>query len=257
MTLERGRIFIEYRALTIGLADDVFSGMQTVLTASKLCLIPSLTVRDASLQLEQQIFHLLIVDLEYLRSIGQVNWLGGIRRISFIPVVVLSDNPEQDTHPMVQMGADICVSGNQHLSVVADLAFAQLRRYTEYNHYRTPVYAASAAFQVGDIFIDPARHIVEVQGQAVNLRPREFSLLLLFMQNPNVVLTAEQICEHAWGMEGSYNRGISQPIYLLRQAIEPDPENPIYIQTVYRTGYRFTASKVETCDICDSSVSAV
>lgn len=151
---------------------------------------------------------------------------------------------------MVRLGADICVSGKQPYSIVADLTLAQLRRYTGYNHYRTPNSAIPAAFQIGDILIDPGRHIAEVQGKPVDLRPREFSLLLFFMQNPDIVLSSEQICEHAWGMEGSYNRGVSQPVYLLRQAIEPDPVKSIYIQTVYRVGYRFTTNHVETCDMC-------
>ena len=200
--------------------------------------------------LEQKIFQLLVADLEYLRRVGQTEWLAGIRRISFIPVIVLCNDPEQDTRSMVRLGADICVSGKQPYSIVADLTLAQLRRYTGYNHYRTPNSAIPAAFQIGDILIDPGRHIAEVQGKPVDLRPREFSLLLFFMQNPDIVLSSEQICEHAWGMEGSYNRGVSQPVYLLRQAIEPDPVKSIYIQTVYRVGYRFTTNHVETCDMC-------
>ena len=90
--------------------------------------------------------------------------------------------------------------------------------------------------------------MVKVRGQPVNLRPREFSLLLYFMRNINIVLTAEQICEHAWGMEGSYNRGVSGPIAILRKMIEPDTANPRYIETVSRIGYRFTAYHSEICD---------
>lgn len=103
--------------------------------------------------------------------------------------------------------------------------------------------ADAIPIQSGDLYIDPTRRIVRVRDKEVSLRPREFSLLWYFVQNPRDVLTAEQICEHAWGMEGSYNRGIAQPIRLLRQAIEPDPEHPIYIETVRRVGYRFTAYK--------------
>lgn len=84
-------------------------------------LTPSLTVRDAGRLLTQGVFHLLIVDLDYLRSIGQTEWITGIRRISFIPVIVLSDTPEQDLHSMMQLGADLCVSGCQSHSLVADL----------------------------------------------------------------------------------------------------------------------------------------
>lgn len=248
---------MEYRALTIGLTDELFSGLQPLLIAENVRMTPSLTVRDAGRLLTQETFHLLIVDLEYLRSIGQAEWLTGIRRISFVPVIVLSDKPEQDLHSMVQLGADLCVSGCQPHSVVADLSFAQVRRYTGYNHYHTPLGIAPAPFKVGDISIDPAHHTVEVRGKPVSLRPREFALLQFFMENPKMVLTSAQICEHAWGMAGSYQRGVGHPVYLLRKAIELDVENPIYIETVRGLGYRFTAKEVKTCDKCDSSVSAV
>lgn len=203
---------MEHRALTIGLPDNLFSSIQTELRSCDLRLTSSPTVRDASRLLDRQLFHLLILDLEYLQSIGQVPWISDIRRTSFIPVIVLSADPERDTCSVIQLGADMCVSDKYSGSVIADLVFAQLRRYTEYNNHRAPDCAENAPFQVGDIFIDPARRIVEVCGKSVSLRPREFSLLLYFMRNPNIVLTSEQICEQAWGMGGSYNRGISQPI---------------------------------------------
>lgn len=199
-------------------------------------------------------FHLLIADLDYLRSIQQSDWLTGIRRNSFVPVIILSDTPEKDIKGMVQLGADICISGKWPCAMIADFAYAQLRRYTEYNHYTWPSGAEISSFQVGDIFIDPARREVEVRGQPVSLRPREFSLLLYFMRNPKIVLTSEQICEHAWEMEGSYNRGVSGPVALLRKAIEPDIAHPRYIETIPRIGYRFTAYLDETCDDCSSSV---
>lgn len=241
---------MEYRALTIGLPDELFTGIQALLTIHKLELMPTLTVNDASQLLSEQIFHILIVNLEYLRSIHQIEWLAGIRRISFIPIIILSDSPEQDLHPMIEIGADICVWNDDSYSVIADLAHAQLRRYTEYNHYNSPGRADAFPFRVGDIFIDPPQRKVEVRGRVIDLRRREFSLLLYFMRNPNIVLSSAQICENAWGMSGSYNQGVSHPIRLLRQAIEPDPKQPIYIQTIHRFGYRFTPSRVETCEKC-------
>ena len=111
---------MEYQVLTIGLTDELFSGIQAVLTSNNLCLTPAVTIRDASCLLEQQIFQLLVVDLEYLRNAGRTDWLSGIRRISFIPIIVLSDNPEQDTRPMVQLGADICVSGKGSYPMITD-----------------------------------------------------------------------------------------------------------------------------------------
>ena len=173
----------------------MFSSIKSLLTSYRLYLMPSMTVKDASRLLSQEIFHLLIVDLEYLRSIHQVDWLDGIRRITFVPLIVLSDAPEIDLHPMVQIGVDICAPSKGPYSIIADMALSLLRRYTEYTHYSGPGSIKVSAFRVGDIFIDPPRRIVEVRGQKVNLKHREFSLLLYFMRNPNIVLSSEQICD--------------------------------------------------------------
>ncbi len=186
-----------------------------MLASKNLRLIPSLTLRDAGHMLDQGMIHLLIVDLEYLRSIGQADWLTGIRRITFIPVIVLSDNPEQDANPMVELGADMCVHAKGSCFMIANLVLAQLRRFTEYNRECIPRDTENAAFRMGDFFIDPARRIVEVCGQPVNLRPREFALLLYFMRNQNIVLTPDQICENAWGM--TYTQPVGQSVHELRK----------------------------------------
>jgi hypothetical protein len=119
-----------------------------------------------------------------LRSVHQSDWLAGIRRISFVPVIVLSDTPEIDCHLMVQLGADICTSSKYPHSMIADLARAQLRRYTEYNHYIGPGSLEVSPFQVGDIYIDPPRRIVKVQEQLVDLRPRSFRCYSTLCETP-------------------------------------------------------------------------
>lgn len=147
---------------------------------------------------------------------------------------------------MVKLRADICVSNKRPYSTVADVAFAQFRRYTEYNHHTDPQGVEDTPFRKGDISIDLTRHIVEVRGQIVNLRKREYSLLLYFMQHPNAVLTANQICENAWGME--YTQPVGKSVHELRRLIESNPSKPCYIHTVYRVGYRFTPNFSETCE---------
>ena len=137
---------MEYSALTIGLTDELFSNIQTLLT-SNLRFTPSLTVQDASRLLIQQVFHLLVVDLEYLRSILQVDWLPSVRRVTFVPIVVLSDTPERDLHSLIHHGVDICISSKQAPFLIADIILSQLRRYTEYNHFNNPENAEAASFQ--------------------------------------------------------------------------------------------------------------
>ena len=228
-----------YHALAIGLSEELFNNLKDHLSKFDLHLAVSPTLKDAGRLLSEKVIHLLIADLEYLRSIQQDEWLSNVRHISFVPVVVLSNTPEADTASMVNYGVDMCLSSKEPHSMIADQIHAQFRRYTEYNHYNDPDNDEVASFQIGDIFIDPSRRIVKVRGNPISLHQREFSLLLYLMRHPDIVLTPEQICEHAWGIEGNYGHSASQSIYLLRQAIEPDMEHPIYIQTMYRTGYRF------------------
>lgn len=120
---------------------------------------------------------------------------------------------------------------------------AQFRRYAAYDHYKN---TKSNDFQVGDIYIDPSRCVVRVKERSVRLRPREFSLLLYFMQHPNIVLTANQICKGAWGLD--YTQPVGRAVHELRKQIEANPNQPCYIKTVYRMGYRFTGYLSKTCD---------
>ena len=235
---------MKYQVLAVGLKSDLLSHCKEHFVKRNTGLKSTINISEAVRILEKDSIHLLVLDMEYLRSIRQSDWIANIRYVSFIPIIVLSDTPEADAGSIIEAGADVCYDNKLPSSVIAILLSAQLRRYTEYDHFHKP---KTAPFQVGDIAIDPGRRLVWVRGEQVKLRPREFNLLFYFIQNPDIVLTAEQICDHAWGVVGNYNRGISHPIYLLRKAIEPDPANPVYIKTMNRVGYYFAANHDETC----------
>lgn len=110
-----------YSGLAVGLADELYAALRNSTTQYNLCFTASVSVREASHLLNHQTFHLLIADLEYLRDKRQTEWLSGIRRISFIPVIILSDAPERDLGGMIQLGADICISGRCPCSTIANL----------------------------------------------------------------------------------------------------------------------------------------
>lgn len=234
---------MQYRIFTVGLKRTLFSWCEEYFSKKSIELRNVPDINEVVHLIEKESFHLLVLDLDYLRNIGQVERLQSIRYSSFIPMVVLSETPEYDISSVVEYGADVCIDSNLQSSYIAPLLLAQLRRYTTYNCFDAP---EMPPFQVGDIAIDPSRHLVWVCNCQVKLLPREFSLLLYFMQNPRVVLTPEQICKHAWKKE--YPQDIAPSIHNLRQAIEPDPTNPIYIKTVYRVGYCFTGYFSEICD---------
>jgi len=66
---------MEYSVLTIGIPDELFSNLKKLIVQYRLRFIMSPTVHAAGQMLSHQPFHLLMVNLEYLRSIQQTDWL--------------------------------------------------------------------------------------------------------------------------------------------------------------------------------------
>ncbi len=240
-----------YQVLTIGSSQELCQSLKSEFAEAGATLVHAMDIRDAINLVSKQSFSLVIADLQELAKDEQEDLLIGIRRMCYAPILALIDYQDRGLFSYaLDGGVDVCQPLDLSPLLLSKQAKALLRRYTDYNHRDQPEVPETVPFQQGDIYIDPLRHIVRVQNHPVKLRPREFNLLLYFMRNPHIILSTEQICEHAWGMEGGYNRGVSQPVRILRQAIEPDPVQPIYIETVWRVGYRFTAYKGESCDIC-------
>lgn len=88
--------------------------------------------------------------------------------------------------------------------------------------------------------IDLNNHSVSVNDQDAVLSPKEFQLLVLLAQNPNVVFSNEQLFESIWGSEsfGDY-RTVMVHISNIRKKIEKDPKKPTLIQTIKGVGYKF------------------
>lgn len=242
---------MEYHALLAGVAFELFGTLKAELEQAGISATYALTAAEGARLYAQNRYDLALFDLRAVGKDNRLELLEALRRAKPTPILVLTDaDSAEDEAQMIDLGVDFCLPDAVPPPRIAKYVFSLVRRYTTYNRYDAPEKLDAAPFSVGDIFIDPLRRTVRVRSRPVDLRPREFSMLLYFMRNPGIVLTAEQICEHAWGMEGSYHQGIAQPVRLLRLAIEPDPEHPVYIETVYRVGYRFTAHKDETCELC-------
>jgi len=90
--------------------------------------------------------------------------------------------------------------------------------------------------------IDVAGRGVSVDGEAVELTAREFDLLLHFARHPGRVYSRQQLLDLVWGYSHSgYEHTVNSHINRLRKKIEPRPEDPQYIETVWGVGYRFRA----------------
>lgn len=95
-------------------------------------------------------------------------------------------------------------------------------------------------YQSGELMINPKSRRVLCRGQEVNLTPKEFDILYFLFQNKGEVFTKEQIYQAVWADEYmmadsnimAFNRKI-------RKKIEPNPDAPEYILTIWGVGYKY------------------
>ena len=99
----------------------------------------------------------------------------------------------------------------------------------------------SAEMSVGDITIDPARHLVLKRGTAIHLTPKQFDLLRYLMAHAGKPVPHESLLHNIWGPDfGKKHEYLRTFVRALRVKIEDDPANPRYLVTDSQFGYRFT-----------------
>lgn len=92
----------------------------------------------------------------------------------------------------------------------------------------------------GDLIIDSERHEVRLAGKPLNLKPKEYDLLLFLANHRGHVLSRELILERVWNWDfGGGSRTVDVHIRWLREKIEINPAQPVRIITVRSAGYRF------------------
>ena len=97
--------------------------------------------------------------------------------------------------------------------------------------------------QFGDLEVDFIRHQVSLQDEQVHLTPKEFRLLEIMARQPGRVFSRLDLLEKAFGFNyGGLERTVDVHIMNLRKKIEPDPNRPRYVQTIYGAGYKFVES---------------
>lgn len=101
---------------------------------------------------------------------------------------------------------------------------------------RTEKPSVEKVLQLGELCVNPTRHIVQVQGEVVNLTLKEFELLCLLLENPGVVFTRDQLLNQIWGYSfDGESRTVDVHVRHLRQKLG---ECGKHIETVRGIGYR-------------------
>ena len=101
--------------------------------------------------------------------------------------------------------------------------------------------AEEAPVEASGVRVDRVRHEVRVDGEEVELPPKEFELLAYLIENAGRVLTRGQLIDEIWGSDYvGDTKTLDVHVRRLRTRIEADPKEPARIQTVRGVGYRFS-----------------
>lgn len=217
---------------------------------NKFECVYSVSLPDGIRQFNQQPFSLLILDMSLITSdAGQEELLRSFRRAHPFPIIALCGNIEDsNVVRLLSAGADQVLAAQTSDEILAAYTHTLINRYTLLDTLeREPNRRTN--LHIGDFEIDLMRRQVFIRGKKIDLSSKEYELFLFFAQNPERVLSEEQIYEGVWDSDKDFHSSIAKPIHRLRQKIELDQRNPSYIRSVRGAGYQFMPSPIISCDI--------
>lgn len=150
-----------------------------------------------------------------------------------IPIIILTGSAgEVDRVLLLELGADDYVVKPFSPRELLARVRAVLRRTR-----RTP---AAEQLHFNDASVDFTKMEAFRAGRPISLTPQEFKLLKYLAQNPERVVSRDQLLNEVWGYN-SYpsTRTVDSHILNLRQKLETDPANPVHFLTIHNVGYKF------------------
>jgi DNA-binding response OmpR family regulator len=162
-----------------------------------------------------------------------------LRRESTVPILMLTaKDDEVDKIVGLEVGADDYMTKPFSMRELLARVRAMLRR-SRMAQQATDADAAQAV-RSGDLEADPLQRRVVLREKTLQLKPKEFDLLVYLMQQRGRVLTRDQLLEKVWGYTfGGDTRTVDVHIRWLREKIEEEPGTPRRLETVRGVGYRF------------------
>ncbi len=178
-------------------------------------------------------FDLIILDL-MLPDIHGETICSSIREFSDVPIIMLTaKSSEDDRIKGLGIGADDYVIKPFSPRELVARVKAHLRR-TKKNEKKL------LSFNNSLLLIDTPSMEVKKDGKIIPLTSTEFKILLSLAERPQIVFTRLQIVNTVQGYDfEGYDRVIDAHIKNIRHKIEDNPQKPVFIKTVYGTGYKF------------------
>lgn len=220
------------------LEDDLslINGLSFALKKQGYEIVVARTTLEADTLWADGTYDLVILDVSLPDGSG-FDFCKKIRQISKVPVMFLTAADEETDIIMgLDIGGDDYITKPFKLAVFLSRINALLRRSENFN-------TAVTELSSGGISVQLLKGEVYKKGEPVELTASEYKLLCLFMENPDQILSSEQILSRLWDYNESYIDNNSLTVYIrrLRTKVEDNPGEPKRIVTVRGMGYKWNA----------------
>lgn len=193
------------------------------------------TVLEADEFWSDEKYDLVILDVSFPDGSG-FELCKKMRLTSKVPIMFLTAADEETDMIMgLDIGGDDYITKPFKLAVFLSRINALMRRSSNFNQ-------ESPELSSNDIRVELVKGEVYKRDEQIDLTASEYKLLCLFMENPNRVLSPEQILNRLWDCNENYIDNNTLTVYIrrLRTKIEDDPGKPERIVTVRRMGYKWS-----------------
>lgn len=213
---------------------NLMNGLSFALKKQGYELVVARTSADAERLWQEGNYDLVILDIS-LPDGSRFDLCKRIRSTSKVPIMFLTAADEETDIIMgLDIGGDDYITKPFKLAVFLSRINAILRRSENFNQAKTELYSNGIRVQLlkGEVY---------KQGIPIELTASEYKLLCLFMENPDIVLSPEQILSKLWDCDANYIDNNTLTVYIrrLRTKIEDNPALPKNIVTVRRMGYKW------------------
>ena len=219
---------------------DIVNALKIYLSDPDYTLYEAYNGQEALKVLQSNDIQLVLMDI-MMPVMDGITAMAKIREFSNVPIIVLTAKSE-DTDKILglNVGADDYITKRFNPLEVTARVRSQLRRFLKLGG-GTEV---SGTLSIRGLEINDRSKEVFLDGEPVNLTPKEYDILKLLMTNTDRVFSPKEIYSTVWKEKpfGSDNT-VAVHIRHLREKIEIDPADPRYIKVVFGQGYKIEGER--------------
>lgn len=220
--------------------EDIREGVRILLESESFHVDEASNGTDA-LKMVNGSTDLVILDI-MMPGISGLKTCEELRKTSNVPVLFLTaKSQESDKLIGLMAGGDDYLPKPFSYSELLGRVKALIRRYKTYKGKDDPESEEEKYIQCGNLRINTKYNEVSRGEKEISISDIEYRILLLLMQHRGKIFSAQNIYESVWNEPYFYNNSNTVMVHIrkLRMAIEPTPEKPKYIKTIWGKGYRF------------------